>query len=226
MPLKTLLLLLFLLLLLTPFSSKAQEPDNAMSWIASGTAKANYSIDNLGLSITAEGTYQEINLYQARSPYTDLFIGWHLITQDYSGSGRDKNGILHAFEYSNQSALFSLGYDWYLAEFAHLQPFIAYGAGINKTSATDYGGYDTIAPFTDNTKTSDITMYGVNLIFELTGKIWLGYGINYFADSQPIEFDVGDASIETQSSQALLLVWNWERVPIETIDPNASFFGF
>ena len=69
-------------------------------------------------------------------------------------------------------------------------------------------------------------MYGVNLIFELTGKIWLGYGINYFADSQPIEFDVGDASIETQSSQALLLVWNWERVPIETIDPNASFFGF
>jgi len=225
MHLLRLLPLLFTFLFLT-LAAQAQEDDKAMSWIASGTTKTNYSIENLDLSITAEGTYQEINFYQGRSPYTNLFTGWHLLTQDASGSGYDKNGILHAFEYSNQSILFSLGFDWYLAEFAHLQPFIAYGWGTSTYSATDYGGYETITPFTDTTKSSDIGMYGVNLILELTGKLWLGYGMNYFVESQSIEFDVGDASIEPQSSQALLLVWNWERAPIKTIDPKASFFGF
>ena len=134
--------------------------------------------------------------------------------------------MLHAFEYSNQSILFSPGFDWYLAEFAHLQPFIAYGWGTSTYSATDHGGYETITPFTETTKSSDIGMYGVNLILELTGKLWQGYGMNYFVESQSIEFDVGDASIEPQSSQALLLVWNWEPAPIKTIDPKASFFGF
>ena len=75
--------------------------------LSTGTTKTNYSIENLDLSITAEGTYQEINFYQGRSPYTNLFTGWHLLTQDASGSGKDKNGILHAFEYRNQSILFS-----------------------------------------------------------------------------------------------------------------------
>ena len=69
-------------------------------------------------------------------------------------------------------------------------------------------------------------MYGVNLILELTGKVWLGYAMNYYVESQPIKFDSGDAAIEPQSSQALLLVWNWEPAPIKTIDPKASFFGF
>jgi len=213
-------------LLLLSFSLQAQEDNKAMSWIASGSAKANYSIDNLDFSTTADGTHQEINFYQSRSPFTNLFTGWHLITQDYSGEGTDNSGVKHAFEYSNQSIFFSLGFDWYLASFAHLQPYIAYGLGTSTYSATDTAADGTITPFAENTSTSDMSMYGVNLILELTGKVWLGYGMNFFVESQSIKFDSGDATIEPQSSQTLMLVWNWERTPIKTIDPKASFFGF
>ena len=71
-----------------------------------------------------------------------------------------------------------------------------------------------------------MSMWGVNLILELTGKVWLGYAMNFFVESQPVKFDTGDAIIEPQSSQTLLLVWNWDRVPIKAIDPKASFFSF
>jgi hypothetical protein len=171
-------------------------------------------------------TFFEINFLQSRSAFTNLFTGWHLITQDNSGEGTDNNGVKHAVDYSNQSIFFSLGYDWYLSEFAHLQPYIAYGLGSSTYSATDTAADGTITPFAENTSTSDMSMYGVNLILELTGKVWLGYAMNYFVESQPIKFDAGDANIAPQSSQTLLLVWNWDRVPIKAIDPKASFFSF
>ena len=226
MPLKTLSPLLLLLLLLTPFSAQAQEEDKTMSWIASGAAQATYGIDNLGFSTTLEGTHQEINFLQSRSSFTNLFTGWHFISQEYSGEGTDNNGVKHAVDYSNQSIFFSFGYDWYLSGFAHLQPYIAYGLGSSTYSATDTAADGTITPFAENTSSSDMSMYGVNLILELTGKLWLGYGMNFFVESQSIKFDSGDATIEPQSSQTLMLVWNWERTPIKTIDPKASFFGF
>ena len=213
-------------LLLLSFSLQAQESNKAMSWIASGSAKANYSIDNLDFSTTADGTHQEINFYQSRSPFTNLFTGWHLITQDYSGEGTDNSGVKHAFEYSNQSIFFSLGYDWYLASFAHLQPYIAYGLGTSTYSATDTAADGTITPFAENTSSSDMSMWGVNLIVELTGKVWLGYAMNFFVESQPVKFDTGDATIEPQSSQTLLLVWSWERVPVKARDPSKNIFGF
>ena len=71
-----------------------------------------------------------------------------------------------------------------------------------------------------------MSMWGVNLILELTGKVWLGYAMNYFVESQPIKFDTGDATIEPQSSQTLLLVWSWERVPVKARDPSKNIFGF
>ena len=226
MPLKTLSPLLLLLLLLTSFSAQAQEEDKTMSWLASGAAQATYGIDNLGFSTTLDGTHQEINFLQSRSSFTNLFTGWHLITQEYSGEGTDNNGVKHAVDYSNQSIFFSFGYDWYLSEFAHLQPYITYGLGSSTYSATDTAADGTITPFAENTSTSDMSMWGVNLILELTGKVWLGYGMNFFVESQSIKFDSGDATIEPQSSQTLMLVWNWERTPIKTIDPKASFFSF
>ena len=48
-------------------------------------------------------------------------------------------------------------------------------------------------------------MYGVNLILELTGKLWLGYGMNFFVESQSIKFDSGDATIEPVSYTHLTL---------------------
>ena len=220
------LLFLASALLLLSFSLQAQEEDKTMSWIASGAAQATYGIDNLGFSTTLEGTHQEINFLQSRSSFTNLFTGWHFISQEYSGEGTDSSGVKHAVDYSNQSIFFSFGYDWYLSEFAHLQPFISYGLGSSTYSATDTAADGTITPFAENTSSSDMSMYGVNLILELTGKLWLGYGMNFFVESQSIKFDSGDATIEPQSSQTLMLVWNWERTPIKTIDPKASFFGF
>ena len=226
MPLKTLSPLLLLLLLLTSFGAQAQEEDKTMSWLASGAAQATYGIDNLGFSTTLEGTHQEINFLQSRSSFTNLFTGWHFISQEYSGEGTDNNGVKHAVDYSNQSIFFSLGYDLYLAEFAHLQPYIAYGLGTSTYSATDTAADGTITPFSEQTSGSDMSMWGVNLILELTGKLWLGYGMNYFVESQPIKFDAGDANIAPQSSQTLLLVWSWERAPIGKRDPSKNIFGF
>ena len=220
------LLPLLLLFLTLSISVHAQEEDKSMSWLATGDASANYSIDSSGFSMTLDGTHQEIAFFQDRSPFTSLFTGWHLISQEYSGEGTNNNGEIHAVDYSNQSLFFSFGYDWYLAEFAHLQPYISYGVGVSTYSAKNTATDGTVTPYNKNTSTTDIGGYGVNLILELTGKVWLGYALNYFVESQTIKFDSGDAALEPQSSQTLMLVWNWERTPIKTIDPNASFFGF
>ena len=57
MHLLRLLPLLFTFLLLT-LAAQAQEDDKAMSWIASGTTKTNYSIENLDLSYENKATRQ------------------------------------------------------------------------------------------------------------------------------------------------------------------------
>ena len=215
-----------LFLLLNSSPALAQEDDKRMSWLASGDATASYSIENLGLSVTLDGTHQEIAFYQDRSPFSNLFTGWHFIIQEYSGEGTDNVGELHKIEYKNQSVFFSLGYDWYLAEFVHLQPYLAYGFGASTYSTSVTDAVDKVTPYGENTNMTDIGSYGVNLILELTGKLWLGFAQNYFVESQSVKFDSGDATLEPQSSQTLMLVWNWERVPIKSIDPKASFFGF
>lgn len=174
--LKMILRVLFIAsaLLLFSFSLQIQEDDRTMSWLASGAAQATYGIDNLGFSTTLEGTHQEINFLQDRNSFTNLFTGWHFISQEYSGEGTDSSGVKHDVDYSSQSIFFSFGYDWYLSEFAHLQPYIAYGLGSSTYSATDTAADGTITPFAENTSTLDMSMYGVNLILELTGKVWLG----------------------------------------------------
>ena len=103
---------------------------------------------------------------------------------------------------------------------------LAYGGGLSSHSATHTASDGTQTPYKKQSQTSDIGIYGVNLILELTGKLWLGYALNYFVESQTIKFDSGDATLEPESSQTLMLVWNWERTPIKSIDPKASFFGF
>jgi len=83
-----------------------------------------------------------------------------------------------------------------------------------------------MTPYEEKTVTAEVGIYGFNLIVELFGKIWVGHGLNYYLESQPIEYRDINVSVEPQSSQTLMLVWNWERTPIKTIDPKASFFGF
>jgi hypothetical protein len=44
-------------------------------------------------------------------------------------------------------------------------------------------------------------------------------------DSLKIQYHDIQATITPEKSQTLMLVWNWERLHIETIDPNETFFG-
>ena len=213
-------------LLLFSFSLHAQEPSKSMSWVASGSATTNFSIEDSGFNFTLDGTHQEINFLQSRSPFTNLFIGWHFINLDYTGEGTDSSGSLHAVDYQSQLLALSLGYDWYLAGFAHLQPYFAYGYGTSTYSATNTASDSTVTPYEEKSETADMGIYGFNLILELTGKLWLGYALNYFSESQVIKYDNGDATLEPQTSQTLMLVWNWEAAPIGTIDPRKNIFGF
>ena len=59
----------------------------------------------------------------------------------------DSSGNKHMLDYSNQSLFFSLGYDMYLANFAHLQPFGAYGAGTSTHQATHTASDGTVTPY-------------------------------------------------------------------------------
>ena len=220
------LLPLLLLFLSLSISVQAQEEDKSMSWLASGESTASFEIESSGFTLTLDGTHQEIAFFQDRSPFTNLFTGLHLISLDYSGEGTDNSGNKHVLGYENISAFFSLGYDWYLAEFAHLQPYLAYGGGLSSHSATHTASDGTQTPYKKQSQTSDIGIYGVNLILELTGKLWLGYALNYFVESQTIKYDDSNATIAPVQSQTLMLVWSWERVPIKAIDPKASFFSF
>ena len=223
MPCKTLLPLL-LLLLFTSLSAQAQEDDKSLSYIASGSSTANFSWDDF--SMTLDGTHQEIAFWQDRSPYTNLFTGLHFISQDYSGEDVDSSGNKHMLDYSNQSIFFSLGYDMYLANFAHLQPFGAYGAGTSTHQATHTASDGTVTPYEEKSETADMGIVGVNLILELTGKLWLGYAFNYFIENQVIKYNYTDATISPDTSQTLMLVWSWERSPVKTIDPRKNFLGF
>lgn len=117
-----------------------------MSWLASGDASANYSIDSSGLSMTLDDTHQEIDFFQNRSSFTSLFKGQHLISQEYSGEGTNINGEIHAVDYNNQSIFFSSGYDWYHTEFAHLQPYISYGVGVCTYSGKNTTADGTVTP--------------------------------------------------------------------------------
>jgi len=220
------LLLSILLLLLLALPTLAQEDDLTMTWLASGAATASYSPNDSDYSLALEGTHAEFTLYQDRSVYTNLFNGLHLIGLEFSGEGTDSDGNKHAPEYANASLLYSLGLDIYLAEFIHLQPFAAYGFGATRYSKSYTAADGTITPYEEKTVTADIGIYGVNLIVELFGKVWVGYGLNYYLESQPIEYRDITGSLALQSSQTLMLVWNWERVPIKTIDPKASFWSW
>ena len=220
----TRLLLSASLLLLVAFTAFAQQEDSTMSWLATGPATATYAPDsNYVLSLT--GTHSEITLWQDRSVFTNFFDGLHLISLDLSGEGTDGSGNLHAPKYSNLSLFYSLGYDWYLASFAHVQPYVAYGIGTVAFSNTYTDFYGDSTEYEERSETADWATYGVNLIFEITGKLWLGYALNYYHETQTIEYQDNDGSVELGSSQTLMLVWNWERVPIKSIDPKASFWG-
>jgi hypothetical protein len=122
------------------------EEEKLMSWLASGDASANYSIDSSGLSMALDGTHQEIDFFQDRSSFTSLFKGWHLISREYSGEGTNSNGEIHAVDYSNQSIFFSFGYDWYHAEFARLQPYISYGFSVCTYSRKNTTADGTVTP--------------------------------------------------------------------------------
>ena len=118
-----------------------------------------------------------------------------------------------------------------LAEFAHLQPYIAYGVGgttttVRRTRTTD--GYETITPFTTTPPSHSPT----------SGWLWSQPDsgtdrqalaglckLNYFVESQTIEFDDGDAVIRT-SIQPDPDCWSGtgSAAPVKTIDPKASFF--
>ena len=191
-----------------------------MSWLASGPAIANYSIESLDFKMILDGSHHEI-AFQTRkilsphkrkkaiSPFTDFFTGWHVISQTYSGQGIDRSGVIHAIEYSNRSIVFSLGFEWYIANVAHLQPYVAYGLGNSFYSAQDTAADGAVTSYDQQTSSSDMSIYGVNLILEFSDKIWGGYSTNSFLERQPLEFDYGNALIEPQSSQTFMLVWNW-----------------
>ena len=102
----------------------------------------------------------------------------------------------------------------------------AFGLGMDYHNATHTSAAGKITPYEEKSEWGYQVYYGLNLILEVSGKLWLGYAINYFTDSLKIQYHDIKATITPRQSQTLMLVWNWERLHIETIDPNAAFFGF
>ena len=216
---------------LLPFSiAFAQEEkeesgkDKTLSWFATGSAIADFKAQNSDLSLKMDGTHNEIAFWQDRGFDGGLFDGLHLLSLEFQGEGRDTSGNYHIVEYRNLSLTYSLGYDWAIG-IAHLQPYAAIGLGLDYHSATHTSAAGKITPYEEKSEWGYQTYYGLNLILEITGKLWIGYSLNYFMDSLKIQYHDIRATITPEKSQTLMLVWNWERLHIETIDPNETFFG-
>ena len=218
-------LLLCYLVLQIASNALGQQEDSSMSWLATGPASATYFPDSTSYSLPMTGTHSEIAFWQDRSVFTNFFDGLHLIQLELAGEGLGNSGESHAPKYSSTSLFYSLGYDLYLANFAHLQPYLAYGIGTVTFSNNYADSTGAATPYEEKSEWADWGIYGVNLILEITGKLWLGYALNFYQEQQAIEYQDADGSIELGSSQTLMLVWNWERVPIKAIDPRASFWG-
>ena len=84
-----------------------------------------------------------------------------MISQDANGDGTYNSGELHAVNYKNQSIFFSFGFDWYLANFAHLQPFLAYGVGASTYSASITSSSGTVTPYEESTSSTDGCMASI-----------------------------------------------------------------
>ena len=102
--------------------------------------------------MTLEGSHIEVAFWQSRSPFTNLFTGWYLISQDFTDEGTYNTGELYAVNYRNQSISFSFGFDWYLTNFSHLQPFLAYGVGTNTYFASSASFSGTVTPYEESTR--------------------------------------------------------------------------
>lgn len=194
----------------------------SISWLASGDASANFSMESSGLSTSLEGTHQEIALWQDKNPFTNIFTGLHYINLEFDGQGTTQNGEALSIEYQNQSLFFSLGFDFYLAELIHIQPYAAYAYGNITHSSSQTSASGVVTPYEEKSELADMGLYGVNLLLEITPKLWLGYSMNYFAENQVIKYDSGEAKLEPQSSQTLMLVWNWERVDFGSSNWNVD----
>ena len=225
-------LLLFAFLCISTFSSAFPQEekeesgkDKTLSWYATGPTKADFRAQNSDLALTMNGMHNEITFWQDRGFDSGLLDGLHLLSLSFQGEGTDSSGNDHVVEYRNLSFAYSLGYDLRLG-LAHLQPYAAFGLGMDYHNATHTSASGKITPYEEKSEWGYQVYYGLNLILEVSGKLWLGYAINYFTDSLKIQYHDIKATITPRQSQTLMLVWNWERLHIETIDPNAAFFGF
>ncbi len=203
------------------------ETESTLSWLALGDSSAKFSVEDQNFSTNVQGRQQELAIWQDRNSHSHLFSGLHLQRLEYSASAVDASGNRYQPEYQSLNLFYSLGIDWEFANFLHLQPFVAYGLGIGNFQISHTATDGTQRSFPEKEGITDIGIYGVNLILEVSGKLWLGVAQNYFVESRTFKYEyLGKTSLEPQNSTTFLIVWNWERVPLEAIDPRASFFDF
>jgi hypothetical protein len=173
------------------------------------------------------GQHEELSLWQDRNSHSHLFSGLHLLQLDYSTNEVGSSGNRYQPAYQALHLYYSLGIDWTFANFFHLQPFLAYGLGYGNFQLSHTASDGTQRTFPKKEGITDIGIYGVNLILEVSGKFWLGMAQNYFLESRTFNYEnLGQTRFEPAASTTFMLVWNWERVPITPIDPRASFFDF
>lgn len=194
-----------------------------MSWIAHGPAEGTYSPHGSNNLLSMNGTHSEITFWQNRNNFTNYFQGIHLVSLNLTGEGIDEFGNFHAPEYSNLSIFYSLGYDLDLLNFIHIQPYFSYGIGNVKYRKNYRDSTGLEKYYNEHNETADWGIYGLNFIFEITGKFWIGYGFNYYLEKQNIEYNRNRSEINLEKSHSVLLVWNWERVKIKTINPRESW---
>lgn len=215
-----------ILLFLIATNLSGQQKDSTISWIATGPAKATYSPDDIEYTLSLTGTHSEVTFWQNRSVFTNYIDSFHLINLDLSGEGTDSSGNLHSPKYTNLSLFYSLGYDLYLANFIHFQPYASYGIS-NVTYSKHYKENNgSLEIYEKKSGVADWLIYGFNFLFEFSGKIWIGYGKNYFYESQKINYEYSNSTIKLEESDTLMIIWSWEQVKIKTINPKETFWGF
>jgi len=208
-PLCHLFTCIFLLLFLaTPLNAQNIDNRTTTSWIGFGSVAGSYLTKSGNKSVGLTGDSLEIMLWQDIES-SGFFDGLQLLQLKLAGTGIDGSGISHEPKLELLNLQYHLGWNWNLFNLVHLQFFTSYGIGQTRFSVALQRGTVWSNKFEEQQTYSDMISYGINLIFELTDRLWFGYSSVRLRDSQSVDYGYTQSTFAPTDYQSVLLVYKW-----------------
>ena len=206
----------WLIFIATPLNAQSIDNQTTVSWIGFGSVTGSYVTKSGNKSIGLTGDELEIMLWQDREN-SGFFDGLQLLQLQLVGTGTDGSGVLHEPKLELLNLQYHLGWNWTLFNFVHLQLFASYGVGQTRFSVALHQDSDFSKKFEEQQTYSDMISYGINLIFQLTDRLQIGYSSVLLQDSQSVDYGYTQSTFSPTDYQSILFVYNWQASPEQKI---------